>query len=77
MIAKDIGRGRLTYPGPLDVVHEWAYVPDLVAALVRLAAIRETLPPFATFGFPGHAVTGRDFTTTIAGRPAASCRSNA
>jgi hypothetical protein len=34
--------------------------------LVLLAGMRETLPAFATFGFPGHAVTGRDFTTTIA-----------
>ena len=66
VIAKDIGRGRVTYPGPLDVVHEWAYLPDLVAALVRLAAMREKLRPFETFGFPGHAVTGREFTTAIA-----------
>ena len=66
VIAKEIGRGRLTYPGPIDLVHEWAYLPDLVAVLVRLAGMRETLPAFATFGFPGHAVTGRDFTTTIA-----------
>ena len=60
------GRGRLTYPGPLDVTHEWAYLPDIASALVRLAAIRETLPPFETFGFPGHAVTGHEFTTAIA-----------
>ncbi len=66
VLAKEIGRGRLTYPGPLDLVHEWAYLPDLVSALVQLAAIRETLPPFATFGFSGHAVTGREFTTAIA-----------
>jgi nucleoside-diphosphate-sugar epimerase len=65
VIAKDIGRGRLTYPGPLDVVHEWAYLPDLVAALVRLASVREKLGAFEAFGFPGHAVTGRDFTDAI------------
>lgn len=66
VLLKDIGRGRLTYPGPIDLVHEWAYLPDLVAALVRLAGMRDTLPALATFGFPGHAVTGRDFITTIA-----------
>ena len=65
VIAKDIGRGRVTYPGPLDVVHEWAYLPDLVAALVRLAAVRERLGAFETFGFPGHAVTGRDLIEAI------------
>ena len=66
VLLKEIGRGRLTYPGPIDLMHEWAYLPDLVSVLVRLAGMRETLPAFATFGFPGHAVTGRDFTTTIA-----------
>ena len=63
VVARDIGRGRLTYPGPLDLTHEWTYLPDLTAALVRLAAVRDRL---ASFGFPGHAVTGREFTTAIA-----------
>jgi len=66
VIAKEINSGRLTYPGPIDHVHEWAYLPDLVAAMVRLAAVREQLHPFDTFGFPGHAVTGREFTTALA-----------
>jgi nucleoside-diphosphate-sugar epimerase len=66
VIAREIGRGRLTYPGPLDLVHEWAYLPDLAAALVRLAAVRDRFGPFESFGFPGHAVTGREFTTAIA-----------
>jgi nucleoside-diphosphate-sugar epimerase len=66
VLAKEIGRGRVTYPGPLDLVHEWAYLPDLASTLPRLAAVRETLPPFASFGFPGHAVTGREFTSAIA-----------
>jgi nucleoside-diphosphate-sugar epimerase len=66
VIAREIGRGRLTYPGPLDLVHEWAYLPDLAAALVRLAAVRDRFGPFESFGFPGHAITGREFTTAIA-----------
>jgi len=72
VLTKEIAKGRLTYPGPLDVVHEWAYLPDYVDALIRLAAIRATLPTFESFGFPGHAVTGREFVSTIAkavGRP--------
>src|SRR5262249_37956546 len=32
VLAKEIGRGRLTYPGPFDVMHEWAYLPDVAAA---------------------------------------------
>jgi nucleoside-diphosphate-sugar epimerase len=66
VLAKEIGSGRLLYPGPLDVVHEWAYLPDLVAAQVRLAGIRHRLGSFESFGFPGHAITGRELTTAIA-----------
>jgi nucleoside-diphosphate-sugar epimerase len=66
VLAKDLAQGRLTYPGSLDVMHEWAYLPDVAAALVRLAEIRDKLRPFEVFGFPGHAVSGREFTTAIA-----------
>jgi nucleoside-diphosphate-sugar epimerase len=66
VIAKDITRLRLTYPGPLEVVHEWAYLPNLAAALVRIADKRAQFSVFETLCFPGHAVTGREFTTSIA-----------
>jgi len=66
VIAKQLARNEITYPGPLDVVHEWAYVPDLAAAMVRLAEKRERLGAFETFGFPGHAVTGRMLVDAIA-----------
>jgi len=66
VLTKEIGRARVTYPGPLDVTHEWAYLPDFAAALLRVADRRDTLPQFASFGFPGHAVTGREFTAAIA-----------
>ena len=65
VIAKDIGRGRLTYPGPFGIEHEWAYLPDFAAALVRLAEQRAGLRGCMTFGFPGHAVTGQEFIATI------------
>jgi nucleoside-diphosphate-sugar epimerase len=66
LITKELVQGRFTYPGPFDVEHEWAYVPDLASAMVRLAAIRDALPPFATFGFPGHAIMGQELGDTIA-----------
>jgi nucleoside-diphosphate-sugar epimerase len=72
IIVKEIAAGRLTYPGPLDVVHEWAYLPDLAQALVRLVERRDQLEPFATFGFAGHAVTGREFVAAIS----RACRRN-
>jgi nucleoside-diphosphate-sugar epimerase len=65
VIAKDIARGRLTYPGPLDVPHAWAYLPDYAATLVRLAEKRADFGTFETFGFPGHTATGREFIATI------------
>jgi len=66
VLAKQLVRNEVTYPGPLDVVHEWAYVPDLTAAMVALAEARERLGPYETFGFPGHAVTGRTLIDAIA-----------
>ena len=65
LLIRDIASGRLTYPGPLDVVHEWAYLPDFAEALRRLVDARAALPPFAQFGFPGHAVTGREMVGAI------------
>src|SRR5215468_1432397 len=66
VIARQLARNEVTYPGPLDVVHEWAYVPDLAAAMVRLAQVRERFGVFEVFGFPGHAVTGRMLVDAIA-----------
>jgi nucleoside-diphosphate-sugar epimerase len=66
VIAKQLARNEVTYPGPLDVVHEWAYVPDLATAMVRLAEKRERLGSFEKFGFPGHAITGRTLIDAIA-----------
>jgi len=65
VIAKDVTRGRVTYPGPLDVRHAWAYVPDLAVTMVRLAEQRAALAPFATIGFPGHGITGREMVDAI------------
>jgi nucleoside-diphosphate-sugar epimerase len=65
VILKQIVSGKLTYPGPLDLVHEWAYLPDFTAAMVRVVEQRHRLPAFESFGFSGHAVTGRQFTDAI------------
>jgi nucleoside-diphosphate-sugar epimerase len=65
VIVKEISRSRLVYPGPLNVVHPWAYLPDFASAMVRLAEQRDRFGAFETFGFPGHAATGQEFIAAI------------
>lgn len=65
VITKTIERGRLTYPGPMDVPHAWAYLPDFAKTLVRLAERRADFGPFETFGFPGDTITGSELIATI------------
>jgi nucleoside-diphosphate-sugar epimerase len=65
VVLKEFHKDRLTYPGPPDIMHEWAYVPDVAATLVKLADTRGTLAPFETFGFPGHAITGGQLIAAI------------
>lgn len=37
VIVKSLRAGKLVYPGPLDLPHAWAYLPDLARAFVRVA----------------------------------------
>ena len=64
-IAKDLPKGKLTYPGPLDVPHAWAYVPDLAQTFVRAAEARATLQRFERVHFAGHTVTGQQLVTAL------------
>ena len=61
MLAKDITRGKLSYPGDLDVPTAWAYLPDLARSFVRVAAQRDRLEAFELMHFAGHTLTGRDW----------------
>lgn len=66
MMTKDLQRRqRVVYPGPLDRVHAWAYLPDLARVFVSVAEAREQLQPFDTLHFRGYAVTGRQFVDGI------------
>ncbi|PUA97765.1 nucleoside-diphosphate-sugar epimerase [Acidovorax sp. 107] len=58
-IAKDLPRGRVTWPGPLDVATPWAYLPDLARTFVRVAQERERLAAFECLHFGGHHVTAK------------------
>jgi len=65
VVAKDAGKGKVTYPGPLEMVHSWAYLPDLARAFVVLAEKRGTLGRFEDFRFSGHSVTGRELIAAV------------
>ena len=55
--ASKLNKGVYTAAGPVDLVHEWAYLPDLAAAFVALAGNLERLGTYEALHFPGHAVT--------------------
>lgn len=61
VIARSIARGRLVYPGPLDVAHAWAYLPDLARAFVAVASRPAPgRPTHERFHFAGHTLTGHE-----------------
>ena len=53
-----IETGSMLYPGNLDVVHAWAFLPDMARAMVHLADVREDLARFEDVGFDGFSLTG-------------------
>lgn len=57
VIAKSLRDGKLVYPGPTDLPHAWAYLPDLARAFVAVAQ-RADLPAFERLHFAGHTLTG-------------------
>jgi nucleoside-diphosphate-sugar epimerase len=52
IIAAKIGKGRLSYPGPLDRMHAWAYLPDLADAFAGLSDRLDALPTIHRSRFP-------------------------
>lgn len=58
--------GVITWPtADLDVVHAWAYLPDLATTFVQVANARATLSRFEVFCFEGHNVSGAAFIAAI------------
>ena len=60
-MVKDLPKGVLTYPGPLDVATAWAYLPDLGRCFVQVAQRRAQLPAFALLHFAGHSISARQW----------------
>ncbi|MET3581142.1 nucleoside-diphosphate-sugar epimerase [Mesorhizobium robiniae] len=57
IVAAKMGKGVYTAPGPANLVHEWAYLPDLAKAFVGLTENLDKLGCYEALNFPGHAVT--------------------
>nr|ADI16380.1 nucleoside-diphosphate-sugar epimerases [uncultured bacterium HF130_12L15] len=58
MILSKLKKDVFIWPGPMDLPHAFAYLPDLGEAFVRLAEKRKVLPTFDSFNFAGHTLTG-------------------
>lgn len=65
VMAQDLARGWLTLPGPRDVAHAWAYLPDLAETFVQVAERRAQLPACATLHFQGHTLTLDDWVQAL------------
>jgi len=63
-IVKSLRAGKLVYPGPLDVPHAWAYLPDMARATVAVAA-QPAPRGFARWHFEGHTLTGRELLAAL------------
>ena len=63
-IVKSMRAGKLVYPGPLDLPHAWAYLPDLAQAFVRVAR-QPTHAAFRCWHFEGHTLTGAELLAGI------------
>ena len=64
-ITPNIAKGRITYPGPRDQIHAWAYLPDMARALVALAEKRSEFAMFEEFGFPGYNLSGDELVQAL------------
>lgn len=65
VIAKDLAKGRVVYPGPLDLNHAWAYLPDLAKVFVAVAERRAQLDPFDVFHYAGLTLTGGELASAL------------
>ena len=57
IMLREARKRKLAIVGAPGVSHQWAYLPDLARAFVRLAETRADLGRYETFHFAGHFVT--------------------
>lgn len=66
IITKPVAKGRISYPGPLDVPHAFTYLPDVAATMVALAETRQNLGSFEDVAVPSFTLTGHTMAQAIA-----------
>ena len=64
-ITNKVDKGIITYPGPIDQIHAWSYLPDMARAAVELCEIREKLPRFSDIPFAGFGLTGEELIDAV------------
>ena len=66
VIVKSMRSGKLVYPGPTDLLHAWAYLPDLARTFVAVAGrASNECGRFERFHFAGHTLTGAELLAGI------------
>ncbi len=61
VIVKSAAKGKLVYPGPPDIMHAWAYLPDLARVfelVARCSIDNNAAPAFDRLHFAGISLTG-------------------
>jgi nucleoside-diphosphate-sugar epimerase len=72
MVARNLRKGVITSPGRYDIVHAWAFLPDLSETIVRLAEAEAQMDAYEVFHFESHNLTMRQLAQ--AGEQAVGCK---
>ncbi len=52
-------------PGPRNLAHTWAYLPDVAATAVELVELRDRLPAWSVFHFRGYRLSAIDLANAL------------
>lgn len=66
ILTAKLGQGIFTYPGAMDQVHAWAFLPDVARACVDLAEQGDALGRYVEMPFAGYSLTGQDLGEAVA-----------
>ena len=58
-LASQLHKGKVLHPGPMNVAHAWAYLPDFAECFVRLAERHAEFKGHTRLHFSGHTLQGQ------------------